>query len=135
MIPYPWSSALIALCTAGVIVWLVRRSHLHPTNATWWLGIAAVIMILGLVPGMVDFIARLLGISYPPVLAVVGGIVVALVKLLKMDIERAREQQQLRMLAQKVSVLEAELRWRTELAPGDPGASESQSDQVGTEVR
>ena len=121
MIPYQWTSAFIAILIAGIIVWLVRHNQLHPRNATWWMCVALVIAVAGLVPGFVDFVALELGIHYPPILAVLGGIAVILIKLLRTDIERSKEQQQMRILAQKVAILEAELRSERESRTHAPG--------------
>lgn len=110
MIPYQWTSAIIAITLAGAIIWLVRYNQLHPRNATWWLLVALVVAVVGIVPGFVDYLARELGVHYPPTLAVLAGMAVILIKLLKTDIERSREQQQIRILAQKVAVLEEEVR-------------------------
>lgn len=110
MIPYYWTSAVIAITIAGAIIWLVRHNRLHPRNAVWWMCVAIVIAAVGLAPAFVDFIASELGVHYPPILAILGGMAVILIKMLRVDIERSKEQQQMRILAQKVAVLEAELR-------------------------
>lgn len=107
MIPYQWTSAALALTIAAVIVWLVRSNQLHARNATWWIALACVIAVTGVFPGMVDWVAALFGIHYAPIFAVLLALAVVVFKLLRADIERSREQQQLRILAQKVAVLEA----------------------------
>ncbi|MDZ7839275.1 MAG: DUF2304 domain-containing protein [Gammaproteobacteria bacterium] len=109
MISSHWTSAVIAVAIAATIIWLVRRNHLHPRNAAWWISLAVVIAFIGMFPLTVDWIAVRLGVDYPPVLAVILGLAVILLKMLKTDIERTRDQQQIRILAQKVAVLEAQL--------------------------
>lgn len=79
-----------------------------------------VIAVVGIAPGFVDFLAFRLGVNYPPLLAVLGGMAVILFKLLKSDIERSRDQQQIRLLAQKVVVLEAELQSRRQERQHEP---------------
>lgn len=104
------TSAVIALALAGAIIWLVRHNRLHARNALWWILLAGIIAVTGTLPGLVDAVSNVLGIRYSPILAVLIGMAVVLLKLLKTDIERAKEQQQLRILAQKVALLEAESR-------------------------
>lgn len=109
MISHQVTSAVIAIALAGAIIWLVRHNRLHARNATWWILLAGVIAITGTVPGLVDSVAATLGIHYSPILAVLIGMAIVLLKLLNTDIERSKEQQQIRILAQKVALLEAQL--------------------------
>jgi len=119
MITYQWTSAVIALVIAGVIVWLVRHNHLQARNAGWWIVIAIVVAVGGAFPTIVDWIAVRLGIHYPPTLAFSIGIAVVLIKMLKMDVERSKERRRVRILAQKIAVLEAKLQPRDEDTPVD----------------
>lgn len=109
MIPYQWTSAGIAITIAVAIVWLVRHNHVHARNAIWWIFLGVMIAFVGIAPGAVDSIAAMLGIHYPPTLVILVGMAILLLKLLKTDIERSKEQQQMRIVAQKIAVLEAEL--------------------------
>jgi len=108
VISHEVTSAAIALVLAGVIIWLVRHNRLHARNAVWWILLAGIIAVAGTLPGLVDAVASTLGISYSPILAVLIGMAVVLIKLLKTDVDRAKEQQQLRVLTQKVALLESE---------------------------
>jgi hypothetical protein len=58
---------------------------------------------------VVDWVGRLTGIHYPPVIPIIIGIGMILVRLLKMDIDRSRSERQLRRLTQKLAILEQEL--------------------------
>ncbi|HXH02941.1 MAG TPA: DUF2304 domain-containing protein [Candidatus Competibacteraceae bacterium] len=107
MISYQLTSTVIGLAIATVIVILVRRNHLHGLFALWWLGIAAITILLGLFPRLVDYLARLLGISYPPVLALLLGFALLLLKVLTLDLYRSRQERRLRNLAQRLAILEA----------------------------
>lgn len=94
---------------AGLIIWLVRRDHLHGKYALWWLLVAAAFAILGFSPEIIDSIALRLGISYPPILVVILGFVFVVLKMITMDIERSKNQIKLHRLAQKMAMYEAEL--------------------------
>lgn len=115
------TSAAIGVLLAGAILYLVRRDHLHGSYALWWLAIAAAILVLGVFPPAIDFLGRITGISYPPVLPIIVGIGMILIRMLRTDIDRSRQERQLRRLAQKLAILEQELAAarRPEPAAGD----------------
>lgn len=104
-----WISATIGLLTAGLIFYLVRRDHLHTRYALWWVPVALVMAILGVFPQLVDWIGRGMGISYPPVIPLLLGLVAMVVKILVMDIERSRNEVKLTRLVQRVAMLEKRL--------------------------
>lgn len=104
-----WISATIGLLTAGLIFYLVRRDHLHTRYALWWVPVALIMAILGVFPQTVDLIGRTLGISYPPVIPLILGLVAMVVKILVMDIERSRNEVKLTRLVQRVAMLEKRL--------------------------
>ena len=106
---YQLTSLAIGLVLAAVILLLVRRAHLHGPHALWWLGLAAAIIILGTWPRLTDLIAPYLGVSYPPIVAVILGFALVLVKMMSMDLERSRQEQGLRRLAQRLALLEARI--------------------------
>jgi len=103
------TAALLGLLLAGSILYLVRRDHLHGPYALWWLIIAAATLVLGFVPRTVDWLAHLSGIAYPPVLPIIVALSLILLRMLQLDIERSRQERQIRRLNQKLAILEEEL--------------------------
>ncbi len=103
------TAAVLGVFIAGSILMLVRRGHLHGTQAAWWLIAAAAALGLGLFPEVIDRIGRTLGVAYPPILLVVLAIIAVLIKLVITDIELARKERRLRRLTQKLAMLEYEL--------------------------
>lgn len=81
MITYQITSTAIGVGLALVILWLVRRDHLHGPFAIWWIGVAITVALLGFFTGLFDKLAHSLGITYPPILAVVLGFSMLLVKV------------------------------------------------------
>jgi hypothetical protein len=104
------TAGIIGVLLAGAILYLVRRDHLHGSFALWWFAVAGAILLLGLFPPVIDWLGRLTGINYPPVLPIVVGIGMILIRLLKMDVDRSRYERQMRRLTQKLAILEQELR-------------------------
>ncbi len=103
------TAGIIAVLLAGAILYLVRRDHLHGSYALWWLAVAAAILLLGVFPPVIDWLGRMTGISYPPVLPIIVGIGMILIRMLKMDIDRSRSERQVRRLTQKMAILEQEI--------------------------
>ena len=103
------TSAAISILLAGAILYLVRRDHMHGSYALWWLAIAAAILVLGVFPPVIDWLGSVSGISYPPILPIIVGIGMILIRMLRTDIDRSRQERQLRRLAQKLAILEQEL--------------------------
>ena len=106
---YQLTSLVIGLALAAAILILVRRAHLHGPHALWWLALAAGIIVLGIWPQLTDLIAPYLGVSYPPIVAVLLGLGLMLVKMMSMDLQRSRQEQRIRRLAQRLAMLEADL--------------------------
>lgn len=119
---YQLTSLALGLLIAGAILWLVRRDHLHGPFALWWIGVAITVAVLGFWPRLFDGIAGLLGIGYPPILAVVLGFGLLLVKMLTMDIERSRQERKMRRLAQRLALFEADLRAKGALDDAESAA-------------
>ena len=110
---YQMTSLIVGLALASTILWLVRRAHLHGPYALWWVGAAAAIVVFGVWPQFFDLAAVWLGVSYPPILAVLLGFALLLIKMLTMDLERSRQERQIRRLAQRLAMLEGDTRAET----------------------
>ncbi len=60
-------------------------------------------------PPVIDWLGGVTGIYYPPVLPIIVGIGMILIRMLKMDIDRSQQERQLRRLTQKLAMLEQEI--------------------------
>ena len=109
MIPYQWTITVLGLSIAGVILWLVRREHLRGPYAVWWLAVSVTIFLLSLFPSWVDQVAGILGVGYPPILPVVLGVGLLLIKILTSDLQRSRQETRFRRMVQRVAMLEGQL--------------------------
>ncbi|NEV62824.1 DUF2304 domain-containing protein [Thiorhodococcus minor] len=104
---YQMTSTAIGLMIGVVILFLVRRDHLHGPYALWWVAAACMAVLLGLFPRIIDYVAVRMGVSYPPMLAMVLGLGLLLLKILTMDLERSRQERQIRRLAQQIAIMQA----------------------------
>jgi hypothetical protein len=103
------TSAILGIALAGAILFLVRRDHLHGPYAVWWFGVAAATLVLGTFPRIVVWLGHLTGIFYAPVLPIIIGLSLVLLRLLKLDIDRSKQERRIRRLTQKLAILEQEL--------------------------
>lgn len=101
-----WASASAGILVAALILFLVRRDHLHTRYALWWIVIALLIGLLGLFPKLNDILGASLGISYPPIIPLMLGLLALVIKVLFMDIERSRNEVKLNRLVQRLALLE-----------------------------
>ena len=103
------TSAIIGVALAGAILFLVRRDHLHGPYALWWFAVAASTFALGVFPILIVWLGHLTGIVYAPVLPIIIAVALILIRMLKLDIDRSKQERQMRRLTQKLAILEREL--------------------------
>ena len=106
--PYQVTSAILGLVIASTILWLIRRDHLHSHHALWWLLVAFTVMLLGIFPTMIDWIASWLGVNYPPTLLFIFGMGMILVKVISIDLHQSKLERKIRRLAQQIAILGGE---------------------------
>jgi len=99
----------IGFAIAVAILVLVRKNHLMISHSVWWLVIAAASMIFGAFPRIIDFFGLLLGIQYPPILLVVIGMGMMIVKVLTMDLNQSLQERKIRALTQRLAILESDM--------------------------
>ena len=109
LFPYQWTTAIIGIVIALIILLLIRRDILHVKRSLWWIVIAILIVVMGFFPIIIDKFGILLGVSYPPVLILTLGMGFILIKILSMDLERSHQERMLRRLIQRIAILEGML--------------------------
>jgi len=102
-------TGLMGLVVATLILLLIRRDRLHVSYGALWILVALGFALLGFVPGVLDRVAIVLGIGYPPVLGLSLGIILLVIKILIMDIDHSHARMRQQRLAQRLSFLEEEL--------------------------
>jgi len=112
------TTGLLGLALAAIILLLLRRDHLYVMHALFWVVVAAAALVLGLWPGLIDRLAVLTGISYPPALLLLGGVIVLFVKALHADIQNTRLQREVRRLNQRIAMVDAGGESHAALPPG-----------------
>ncbi len=94
---------------AALILHLIRRDHLYVMHGLFWVLVAGAAALLGAWPGLIDKLAALLGISYPPALLLLLACMVLLVKSLHSDMVNTRIERDVRRLNQRLALLQADM--------------------------
>ncbi len=108
MAPLQITTTLLGIGLAAVILLLVRRDHLYLLHGLFWILVAGAAAVLGVWPGLIDRLAVMVGISYPPALLLLVAVVIVLVKTLHTDIVNTRVERDVRRLNQRLAILEAD---------------------------
>lgn len=101
------TTALMGIGLAVLILYLIRRDHLYLMHGLFWVTVAFAAAVLGAWPGLIDRLARLLGISYPPALLLLLANIVLVIKALHSDMVNTRIERDVRRLNQRLALLEA----------------------------
>lgn len=102
------TTALMGLGLAALILLLVRRDHLYLMHGLFWVLVAMLAALLGAWPGLIDRMAGMVGISYPPALLLLLASVVLFIKALHSDMVNTRIERDVRRLNQRLALLEAD---------------------------
>ncbi len=108
MAPLQVTTALLGIGLAVLILYLIRRDHLYLMHGLFWVIVACAAALLGAWPGLIDRLALVMGISYPPALLLLLACIVLLVKALHSDMVNTRIERDVRRLNQRLALLEAD---------------------------
>jgi hypothetical protein len=105
---------IVAVLASGVlligVLELVRRRRMLERYALLWLFSAAVVLLLGAWTGLLQDIADVAGIAYPPSALFGVAFLFVLVLLLHFSVAVSKLTDQTKVLAQRLALLEQELR-------------------------
>ena len=91
------------------VVEAIRRSRLNARYAILWLGAGMVLLCLSLYRPLLDWVARGLGVSYPPSLLFLVAFLFLLGIVLHYSLVISSHRDSIRRLAQAVALLESAL--------------------------
>lgn len=109
MVTLQLTTALLGVGLAAAILLLVRRDHLYLLHGLFWVSVAAAAALLGAWPGLIDRLAGVAGITYPPALLLLLAVLVLFIKALHGDLVNTRIERDVRRLNQRLAMLEAGL--------------------------
>jgi hypothetical protein len=110
MAPLQLTTTLMGIGLAALILYLIRRDHLYVMHGLFWVLVAGAAAVLGAWPGLIDRLAMVLGVIYPPTLLLLLVSMVLLIKALHSDMLNTRIERDVRRLNQRIALLEADLK-------------------------
>lgn len=102
-----------------LVLELVRRRHLREEYALLWLATGVVLLLLSLSRPLLDTLAALTGIFYPPSALFLVALLFVLTILLHFSVVLTRLSQQNRELAQQLALLRHDLERAVSVDEGD----------------
>jgi hypothetical protein len=105
---YHLTVLVLGLGLAIGILHLVRRDHIYIRQGVFWITIAAVSLLFGIWPYLIDSLGEVFGVAYPPTLMLLVAIIVLVVKALLGDIALTQVRRDMRRLNQRIALLESE---------------------------
>lgn len=115
------------LVVLGMVVELLRRGRLRERHAVWWLVFGLLALAGGLFPALLTKLASLTGVELPVNLVFFVAISVAFLVFLQHSAELTKLEAKTRTLAERVSLLELELRQARGDSPETAGLEEAPS--------
>jgi hypothetical protein len=101
---------ILAVAVIVVVLFLIRTRRLQERHALIWLAGAVVIVILGISSGALAGLASALGIAYPPSALFLVVVAFLAFALLEATIALSRLTLRVRTLAQRLAMLDEEVR-------------------------
>ena len=102
------------LSALWIMLTLLRRQQLREKYAVLWLCAGVVVMVLGVFPGLIDRLARWLGVADPPNLLFFGALLFLLVVVVHLSWEVSRLEDETRTLAEELGLLRLDAEEREE---------------------
>ncbi len=91
------------------VVEAIRRSHLNARYAILWLGAGAILLALSIYRPLLDWVAKALGVSYPPSLLFLVAFLFLLSIVLHYSLVISSHRDSIRRLGQAIALLEQAL--------------------------
>lgn len=88
-----------------IVIGVIRRNHLREGYALLWLMMTAVIMIVAIVPGLMKYLAYMMGIkthAFAVILVLIGGMFLI---LFQQSIVLSRHQEKIKRLTEELTLL------------------------------
>jgi hypothetical protein len=100
---------VISSCLLLLILELVRRKRLMERYALLWLFSSLLLLVLSVWSGLLNDLASVLGVSYPPSALFAVAFVVILVLLVHFSLAVSRLSDQNKVLAQRIGLMQSHL--------------------------
>ncbi len=96
---------LISLIVMLFIIISVKRSALTVKESFYWFASTVLMLILSIFPKIIDYLASLVGVAYPPSLLFVLAIVFLILMLFRCSKRISSQDEKIKYLIQEVAIL------------------------------
>ncbi len=96
---------LISILVMLFIILSVKKSTLSIKESFYWFVSTILMLILSIFPGIIDWLAKIIGVSYPPSLLFVLCIIFLVLMIFRCSKKIADQNEKIRYLIQEVSIL------------------------------
>ena len=110
---------VLTVLALAFILRLVRGQRLKAKYSLLWLSVGGLMLVLAVLPGPFDSLARHLGVEYQPSLFLVMGLGFLLLVVVHFSFELSRMENRMRSLAEEVTFLRHDLE-KSQGHPLDP---------------
>lgn len=100
---------LAALLTLAVVVDLLRRGRMRERHAIWWLLAGFLALLIGIFPGILDWVAGLIGVGAPVNLVFFVSIAVLFLVCIQHSTELTNVESKTRTLAERSALQQLEI--------------------------
>ena len=98
-----------------ILVILARKSKIHTSHFIWWAPLLLLIFMFAFFPTLIDRLGELFTVSYPPIIIIIAGLGLLLIKVLINDIYITKNELRYKKLAQKTALLEKTINEQAEI--------------------
>lgn len=99
----------VCVVLAAALLWLLRARRLREKYAAIWLVLVAGVCLIGAVPGLVIWLASIVGVATPVNLVFVVAIAVLLVVCIQLSIEVSNLEEETRTIAEEFALLKLDV--------------------------
>jgi hypothetical protein len=103
-------AVVASLATFIVVVELLRRRQLRERHAVWWLLASALALIASIFPGLLNWLAALIGVDLPVNLVFFVSIAILVLVCIQHAAELTRLEAKTRTLAESAALLDLRVR-------------------------
>jgi hypothetical protein len=124
-----WFAVALCIFVAVLVFSLLRTQRIREKYAAIWIVLALAVVLLGVFPNLAAAASRLVGVLTPINLVFAIAAAVLFAVCVQLSSELSRSEEHLRKLAERMALLELEVRSLRE-AEGEPHTEDEESDSV-----
>jgi hypothetical protein len=99
------TALVVCAVTVGAIVYLLRSRRIREKYAAAWITLAVAVVVVGAIPSVLAWLARLLGVQTPVNLLFLVSGVVLLIVCVQFSVEISQLEEETRTLAEEIALL------------------------------